>query len=558
MTGMIGADPQDLESLAGTMAEGAKTLDAANMRLKSSFQHAKWHGDDAQRAKADFAGKQAPQLSRVADILRDTAKQLRRDAQEQVRASAADGGAGPGGFGGFKAMPLPAPVTLLPPGAGGDASLGGVAAKPLPDKDSFGNGKTSFTGESSTKGPLGTIPGMNKGIDGEVGISSTVSLEKSSTKDGDTYTVTSKVSLNGSAGIDLKRWGIEGSVAAGTEVSYQITVPHGVDPNSINPNDPASWPPGTSLKIDANQVSGYGMEVKYGAASAENSLGSSHGTSRIMTHNADGTVTVMEGPTEAMNQSFKLGLGIDGIKVSIGVNESLSDGQFHSVTFDPSTAEGAAALDRSAFGGALPTADAPGLKDIVQVSDIEYNHSLNAAGKFFNVESSSSTGATSHSYVTTTRGDGTSEMLTSVRIPGYADLTIAQNWDSSGHAEPDNTVYDYKLSNISDLDAQVLNLQKYSGIDSGGGFNAGDDVTVTFTQQQMEAYHAAAVSEHVKEKAGGPFLTGIGQFGDYDLEQFPLGLQKAGDGHLINQIYIFSGGGPDSTPLPFPGTVAKQ
>lgn len=124
MTGMIGADPQELKDLAGTMDEGAKTLDAAKMRLKSSFQNIKWNGDDAQRAKSNFAGKHAPQLSRVADMLRETAAQLRKDTQEQVSASAASGGGG-----GLYVMPLP--LKILPDVKNGDSGFGPIA-KTLP------------------------------------------------------------------------------------------------------------------------------------------------------------------------------------------------------------------------------------------------------------------------------------------------------------------------------------------------------------------------------------------------------------------------------------------
>ena len=122
MTGMIGADPQELKDLARTMDAGAKTLDVAKMRLKSSFQNIKWNGDDAQRAKSNFAGTHVPQLSRVADMLRETAAELRKDAQEQVTASAAGGG--------LRVMPLP--VNILPDVKNGHGLLGPIArALPL-------------------------------------------------------------------------------------------------------------------------------------------------------------------------------------------------------------------------------------------------------------------------------------------------------------------------------------------------------------------------------------------------------------------------------------------
>lgn len=103
MNGMIGADPDALERLAGDFTRGAGSLETTALRIRVVVLANPWAGARATRFRSEWDHDHGPQLKRTAAFLRGAAKQLRLQAQEQRRASSA-GGSGssagvPGGGG---------------------------------------------------------------------------------------------------------------------------------------------------------------------------------------------------------------------------------------------------------------------------------------------------------------------------------------------------------------------------------------------------------------------------------------------------------------------------
>ena len=96
MSGMIGADPDALERLAGDFDRGAGSLEAIVLRVRASVHANPWSGPRATRFRTDWDQRHGPQLKRTALTLRTAAKHLRLQAAEQRRASSA-GGPGTGG-----------------------------------------------------------------------------------------------------------------------------------------------------------------------------------------------------------------------------------------------------------------------------------------------------------------------------------------------------------------------------------------------------------------------------------------------------------------------------
>lgn len=102
MNGMIGADPDALERLAGDFDRGAGSLESIVLRVRTSVHANPWAGARATRFRSDWDQRHGPQLKRTATTLRTAAKQLRQQAAEQRQASSAGGGsiAGVPGAGG--------------------------------------------------------------------------------------------------------------------------------------------------------------------------------------------------------------------------------------------------------------------------------------------------------------------------------------------------------------------------------------------------------------------------------------------------------------------------
>lgn len=91
MTGMYGADVEQLRSLARQFDDAAARLDATRSNVGGAIQSAAWKGPDAGHFRSDWAGQLSPRVSGAAESLRAAAKSLRHNADSQERTSAADG-----------------------------------------------------------------------------------------------------------------------------------------------------------------------------------------------------------------------------------------------------------------------------------------------------------------------------------------------------------------------------------------------------------------------------------------------------------------------------------
>lgn len=578
MSGMIGANPQDLNDFARQLDQGARILEQSRTQLAGRFQNVRWNGPDAANAKAAFNASQGPSLSVAAAMLKDTANKIRNNAQEQLSTSAESSlASGAGASGG------PSIVAVSPPGSGSGGGSDGGSGGPNPwpnlaaqtvlgtqgtdpkltgslkvDADGNATVGTEFTNSLGTeqKTSFDHVPFLGKvGAEAGIKVESSYKMEASSSADGDTYTVTSKISTEASAGVDAKKFGIDGSYANGDELIYELKVPHGVNPAGIDPNNPASWPPGTQIQVTGSKTADGSLNIKYNSVSLDDSIGSKDGTTRIVTSNPDGTVTVQEGPTKSLNHGLKLGVGDDDLKVSFNVDKSLSQSELKSVTFDPNSTQGASALDKVNSGGSLPTSDAPGLKDITRITTTDFSTSNSVEGNAFGNSVEAVGAEDKQSQVATYKGDGSSEVVYTRTSPGAVDFTKTMSVDSHGTLDQAATKYDFTVSNISDMDRQILTSPEITGI-NGSGINNGDDVKISLTQAQMDSFYQEAKSRYD--------VTGSSTGATFDIastagpEHFPTTVQTMsnnGNNGLITNLFFFAKGNGEGDLYKFPGTV---
>ena len=95
MAGMYGADVAQLRTLAEQFDRLAGQLDADRMSVGNAIQVSAWVGPVAVRFRHQWESQHSRQVSDAAARLRDAAKTLRKNADEQERASAVDSGSGP-------------------------------------------------------------------------------------------------------------------------------------------------------------------------------------------------------------------------------------------------------------------------------------------------------------------------------------------------------------------------------------------------------------------------------------------------------------------------------
>lgn len=90
---MYGADVDQLRSLAAHLDRAADQLDAHRTVLGSAIQQTQWLGPDAERFRGEWQARHSARVAESARLIRDTAATVRRNADEQERTSAVDGGA---------------------------------------------------------------------------------------------------------------------------------------------------------------------------------------------------------------------------------------------------------------------------------------------------------------------------------------------------------------------------------------------------------------------------------------------------------------------------------
>jgi hypothetical protein len=123
----IGADPEQLDSLADELQRAAAALSASGGSLDRRLQGASWWGPDARRFRVGWQGQRGS-LRAAADTLASTARRLRAEAGEQRAASEATS---PGSV--APSMPLSSERWQLDLGAGAGIDLGAQGSLTVDD-----------------------------------------------------------------------------------------------------------------------------------------------------------------------------------------------------------------------------------------------------------------------------------------------------------------------------------------------------------------------------------------------------------------------------------------
>ena len=88
---MWGADADELDRLARSLAAVADSLEGTRNRVSAAVGSSPWQGRDAQRFRSEWGSAHARQLAETATALRTVSEQLSKQALEQRTASAATG-----------------------------------------------------------------------------------------------------------------------------------------------------------------------------------------------------------------------------------------------------------------------------------------------------------------------------------------------------------------------------------------------------------------------------------------------------------------------------------
>lgn len=85
--GMVGADPDELDRVGLRLERAGNQMVARSRRISAALNTAPWRGHNADRFRQEFAGVHAKALADAARFLDDAYETLRRQADQQRRAS---------------------------------------------------------------------------------------------------------------------------------------------------------------------------------------------------------------------------------------------------------------------------------------------------------------------------------------------------------------------------------------------------------------------------------------------------------------------------------------
>lgn len=91
--GMVGADVDQLRTLARTLTQAADRLDVATREVSGRLSATPWNGPDANRYRSQWQGESSALIRNVVDALRTAASTVERNATEQEQASCGGGSA---------------------------------------------------------------------------------------------------------------------------------------------------------------------------------------------------------------------------------------------------------------------------------------------------------------------------------------------------------------------------------------------------------------------------------------------------------------------------------
>jgi uncharacterized protein YukE len=134
-----GADPEQLDAFASTMAQSAERLHAIRSEVAAALNRTVWFGADADDFSWTWYQQVSPSLARVATACDHGAQTLRVNAAQQRGTSSVEGG--------------PFSGVLLSPGGGGSGGAG--EGRPLPDYSEVAAGLTGVF-----LGGMGLIHGL--------------------------------------------------------------------------------------------------------------------------------------------------------------------------------------------------------------------------------------------------------------------------------------------------------------------------------------------------------------------------------------------------------------
>lgn len=514
MTGVThGADVDRLREVAGVIRGQGQRVQEVGDELGplSAMLEESWGGPDAEALLVQVH-RLRPAIAGAGATLVAWADGLSAQADQQASGSGESGGSGGSGqgirdavregarlFGGLSA-PGGAPTGGTVPGWQGGNPLANSATAYQHSADGGGGGVSDIDGGTS-----GRDPGQ---IDQPGSVSKSTSVEAGPVKVTDTATAsvsgesvdaegrsmqTTEVTLSREGAIELGKKidgvGVTGTGYTGAEVGYSVTAPAGVDPLSIDPLRPETWPEGVSVRFDESFYAGYGLEGNYRGLIV--GIGQEVGTGQyIEVSKGDGNeVTVLVGNDEFRRATTQLGVGTDELNAKVGANNGISSGSAREVVIDRSTPAGQATYESLLFGGgAVPAVGTAGVVDVADLTVMNAQASVDISGTAGDWSAGGTLSEWSAGGVQRTHDDGTTTLDWTGESKGVQTGGTAY-FDEAGNPVPEKGTYYVRLEGVDPQAANDFN-QYVRG--SSTQVDAEQNVVLTYTHDDLQTMRMQA------------------------------------------------------------------
>lgn len=355
-------------------------------------------------------------------------------------------------------------------------------------------------------------PSSSRGASISVASEASVQLQESQSDGKTSFSVTTdaQLSISGEANAGGRGGAeIEASAASGFETTYKVTLP-GEDQSveaagAVNPFDPTTIPVGGSVTLDSSAYAETSLAGSFRMIGTETNIKEADGVSYTVDRVDADTVRVTTGPTETINAFNGVGLRAGDISLMAGREDQLHGATLQTAEFDISTIEGQSAYAHFNTTGQIAHETA-GVDNVATIARIDYSSQtqLRAGNDSIGVVLGGQ--ANLGSAVQVTYPDGSHSLTTDLTYGANVPLTISQRFDAAGNELPgersyvfaletDRPSYNWVERNIfgqneaseEQANADLLNWALTGGVDGAGPVQAGENVTLTFSESQLEA-----------------------------------------------------------------------
>lgn len=345
----------------------------------------------------------------------------------------------------------------------------------------------------SAEGSLGTAVKNNRGygVSFEVGVQANAGVSTTTENGMTTYTANADASVTVSGGVQTPHVGANGGMTWGVRGEYTVAMPESeATPAAIagaNFYDPTSMPPGTTITVRGEDYTGSELNLTFKKIAVQSSVETSEGTGFIVQRLEDGTVQVMTGPIEGLENVSRLGVDFGVAGASLGSSLSVDQARYQVANFDISTPDGLAAYNEFITGGEMPTVNGDGVSNAHTLSTVSTDWQSDVAGKLGPLDGSMTLNSGQGEYVTVTYPDGSIEATATYTHHNGMSTTWQQSFGPGGTEILSERRYEISFTVPDGHDGESLTVPLEFAINGRTSeiFQPGQEVTLVFTEAEM-------------------------------------------------------------------------